>query len=265
MAASKAKKVRADKLLLEKNLAGTISDAQALIGSGSVYAAGVRIAKSGTAIASDTILEVRAREHYVSRGAYKLLHALETFSIEVAGKVCADAGCSTGGFTQVLLERGAACVYAIDSAYGILDWSLRSDARVKVLERKSLASVDSLPQTIEFASVDISLLPLAKIIPTVFSWMPEGASVVALIKPQYEASPDQLPPGAVIRDIAVHRAILTKVITDLSKVEGGIRGLISSPIEGRGGNREFLVWLTKGRNSTHRLDAEVAIENALSG
>ena len=223
----------------------TPQEAQGLILSGEVLVAGVSVTKAGSSVAPDAAIEIKGKLAYASRGGLKLAAALDAFAISVSGKVCADVGCSSGGFTDVVLKRGAAKIFAIDVGYGDLAWHLRTNQKVVVMERTNATTLENLPEPVGFISIDVSLLSLRKVLPTVKKWLTTSGEIVALVKPQYEARPDQLPQGAVIEDAAVHAAILRSLLEFCISEKLYPRGLIASPILGMGGNKEFLVWLSQ--------------------
>lgn len=236
-------KVRLDVLLVEKGLADSRAKAQALIMAGQVRVSGQVALKPATPIQPDATLTVDTGPRFVSRGGEKLEGALDTFKIDVAGFTCADVGSSTGGFTDCLLQRGAANVYAIDVGKGILHWKLRNDPRVVVMEETNARFVESLPKKIDFVTVDASFISLKTLLPVIKKWQVESG-IVALIKPQFEAGRKEVSRGdGVIRDPEVHRQVLSDVLT-FAKAEGfGLRGLVKSSLLGPKGNAEFLVWL----------------------
>lgn len=247
-------KVRLDVLLVEKGLADSRAKAQALIMAGQVRVAGQVALKPATAIQPDATLTVDMGPRFVSRGGEKIEGALDAFQIDVTGFVCADVGSSTGGFTDCLLQRGAAKVYAIDVGKGILHWKLRNDPRVVVMEETNARFVESLPEKIDFVSVDASFISLKTLLPVIKKWFlpsfeseekrKEERTIVALIKPQFEAGKKEVSRGdGVIRDPEIHRQVLLDVLT-FAKAEGfGLRGLVKSSLLGPKGNAEFLVWL----------------------
>jgi 23S rRNA (cytidine1920-2'-O)/16S rRNA (cytidine1409-2'-O)-methyltransferase len=194
-------------------------------------------------VARDARIEVAAPLAYVSRGGTKLAGALNAFGLDVAGRVCADVGACTGGFTDVLLQRGAARVYAIDVGQGQLDWKLRQDERVVVMERTNARYLESLAEPIDLAVIDVSFISLKLVLPAVRQWLAAGGEVVALIKPQFEAGPEAVGKGGVVRDPAVHRAVLVDLLGWATAAEWRVSGLIRSSIQGADGNVEFLVWL----------------------
>ena len=239
-------KVRLDVLLVERGLAESRAKAQALIMAGQVRVAGQTALKPATAIAADSVLTVDSGPRFVSRGGEKLDAALEAFHMDVGGLTCADVGASTGGFTDCLLQHGAAKVYAIDVGKGILHWKLRNDKRVVVMEETNARYVESLPEEVSLVTVDASFISLKVLLPTIKKWVNEKTNLLCLIKPQFEAGKKDVARGdGVIRDPEIHKQVLTDVLT-FSQNEGfGIHGLIKSPLLGPKGNAEFLVWLGK--------------------
>lgn len=236
-------KVRLDTLIIKKRLAESRNKAQALIMAGKVRVYGSVVTKAGTQIPSDAEIEIEKVSPYVSRGGLKLEKALDTFRISPNHLICADVGASTGGFTDVLLQRGAACVYAIDVGYGQLAWKLRQNDRVIVIERTNARHLEHLPQLIDFVTIDVSFISLKLILPAVKKWLARSASIVALVKPQFEAGRDQVGKGGVVRDRAIHRQVLENIVNDSVESGFSLLGLIPSPITGPAGNREFLLYL----------------------
>ena len=239
-------KERLDVLLVERGLAETRARARASIMAGEVRVNGERVDKAGTPVLRDAQIEVTAPMPYVSRGGFKLAGALDAFGVPVAGRVCADVGACTGGFTDVLLQRGAARVYAIDVGQGQLDWKLRQDARVVVLERTNARYVESLPEPVELVVIDVSFISLRIILPAVAQWLGPAADVIALIKPQFEAGPESVGKGGIVRDAAVRRRVLADVLGWASVHNWGVGGLVRSSLVGGDGNVEYLVWLRPG-------------------
>jgi len=258
-------KIRLDVLLMERGLAESRAKAQALIMAGQVRVNDQVVLKPATAIDPKSTLTVDHGPRFVSRGGEKLDAALEEFGIDLKDFVCVDVGASTGGFTDCMLQRGATKVYAIDVGKGILHWKLRNYARVIVMEETNARHVESLPEKINFVTVDASFISLKILLPCVKKWLaplqlppnspnlggvprPKGVSkgggVVALIKPQFEAGKKDVSRGdGVIRDPLIHRQVLIDVLT-YAKQEGfGLLGLIKSPLLGPKGNAEFLVWM----------------------
>lgn len=245
----KARKDRLDKLLVDRGLAETRARARAYIMAGEVRVNGERVDKAGTQVAVDSRIEVAAPLPYVSRGGYKLAGAIDHFGIHVEERVCADAGSSTGGFTDVLLQAGARRVYAIDVGQGQLHWKLRQDERVIVRERTNARYLESLPELIDLVVIDVSFISLKLILPAVGKWLATGADVIALIKPQFEAGPEWVGKGGIVRDPAVRREVLLDVLSWAQANEWKPMGLMQSPIQGADGNIEYLAWFQRGKSS----------------
>lgn len=241
-------KVRLDVLLVQHGLAESRAKAQALIMSGQVRVNGQIALKPATMVAPESILTVEAAPRFVSRGGEKLDAAFEAFHLDAHGLVCADVGASTGGFTDCLLQRGAARVYAIDVGKGLLHWKLRRDPRVVVMEATNARYVERLPEPVSLVTLDVSFISLKVLLPVVRHWLaPSAKGVLALIKPQFEAGRKEAARGeGVIREPEIHRRILSEVL-DCAQREGlGTVGLIRSPLLGPKGNVEFLAWLLPG-------------------
>ena len=239
-------KRRADQLLVEQGLAESRAKAQALILAGLVSVAGRRIDKAGTPIAEDTELTVAGRDHpWVSRGGLKLVHALDHFTLDPAGLVALDIGASTGGFTDVLLARGAARVHAVDVGRGQLAWKLRQDSRVVVHEGVNARHLSraEIPEPIDLVTCDTSFIGLETVLPASLALTAEHGALVALIKPQFEAGPKEVGKGGVVRDPAMHRAVCERISAWLEAQPGWhVVGITESPITGPAGNREFLIY-----------------------
>jgi len=246
--------VRLDVLLTQRGLAESREQAKRMIMAGEVRVQGQVVLKSSHSVAEAALLEVAARPPFVSRGGEKLEAALSAFEIEVAGGVCADVGASTGGFTDCLLQRGAARVYAIDVGQGQLDWKLRNDPRVVTLENTNARYLDALPEPLSLVTVDASFISLRLLLPVIQGWGPED--VVALIKPQFEAGRKEVRRGGVVRDPAVHRRVLEEVAHFAATLGLGLHGLIRSPLTGPAGNLEFLAWW---RSGAARLDIPATV------
>ncbi len=229
---------------MERGLAESRAKAQALIMAGQVRVNDQVALKPATAIDPKSVLTVDHGPRFVSRGGEKLDAALEAFGIDVKDFVCADVGASTGGFTDCMLQRGAAKVYAIDVGKGILHWKLRNYARVVVMEETNARHVESLPEKVSFVTVDASFISLKILLPVTKNWLAENAQLLCLIKPQFEAGKKDVSRGdGVIRDPEIHRQVLLDVL-GYAKQEGfSLLGLIKSPLLGPKGNTEFLVWL----------------------
>jgi 23S rRNA (cytidine1920-2'-O)/16S rRNA (cytidine1409-2'-O)-methyltransferase len=196
-------------------------------------------------------LTVTQRPRFVSRGGEKLVHALESLPIQVEGKICADVGASTGGFTDCLLQYGAAKVYAIDVGRGQLEWSLRQDDRVVVMERQNARHIEGLPDPIDLVTIDASFISLKLLLPVVKNWLAPGGQVIALVKPQFEAGKAEADRGrGVITDPAVHQRVLSEVLPFADAQGFSVRGLLRSPIMGPKGNVEFLLWMDLGEEAS---------------
>jgi len=236
-------RVRLDQLLVDRGLAPSRAAAQAMVLAGEVELAGGRSLKPGNLVAPDAAVIVRGRPRWASRAAGKLEAALDAFEVEVAGRTAMDAGASTGGFTDVLLSRGATRVYAIDVGRAQLIDRLRRDPRVISMERTNLRTLDGLPEPIELATLDLSFISLRLVLPVVRGLLPPEGVVVALVKPQFEAGREAVPRGGVIRDPTTHAAVLRAFATDAAAAGFGLRGVIRSPVTGSDGNVEFLAHL----------------------
>lgn len=242
----KAEKVRLDVLLAERALAESRSQAQKIILAGQVRVDGQVVAEPDRKVAVDAELTVESGPKFVSRGGEKLEPALFAFGLEkLDGRVCADVGASTGGFSDCLLQHGAARVYAIDVGYGILHWKLRSDPRVVVMERTNARGVERLPEPPGLVTVDASFISLRILLPVIRGWFaPEGGEVVALIKPQFEAGRAEVSKGeGVIHDPRIHRSVLEEILQFAQTQGFEVRGLVRSSLKGPKGNVEFLVHL----------------------
>jgi 23S rRNA (cytidine1920-2'-O)/16S rRNA (cytidine1409-2'-O)-methyltransferase len=244
-----AAKRRADQLLVEQGLAESRAKAQALILAGLVSIAGRRVDKPGTPLAEDSELTLAGRDHpWVSRGGVKLAFALDHFAIDPAGMVALDIGASTGGFTDVLLTKGAARIHAVDVGRGQLAWKLRQDPRVVVHEgiNARYLSRAEIAEPIDLVTCDASFIGLATLLPAPLALAAEQAALVALIKPQFEAGPGDVGKGGVVRDPAIHRAVCERVAAWLGAQPGWhVVGIADSPITGPAGNREFLLYARK--------------------
>ena len=232
--------------MVARGLAESRSLAQRLIGAGEVLVDGRVVDKPGAQVPMTATLTLAARPRFVSRGGEKLDAALERFAIPVAGRVAADIGASTGGFTDCLLQRGALRVYALDVGYGQLAWTLRQDPRVVALERTNARYVTALPERVDLIVSDVSFISVRLIYPMAVRWLREGGEIVSLIKPQFEAGRAQVGKGGVVRDPAVHRQVLVEVCAALAELGLGLRGLMVSPLLGPAGNVEFLGWWQPG-------------------
>ena len=236
---------RLDILLVERGLVESRQQAQSLIMAGEVLVNDDVVDKPGKRVPQDALVTLHQRMPYVSRGGLKLEHALDRFEVSVEGAVAADVGASTGGFTDCLLQRGAVRVYAIDVGYGQLAWRLRQDPRVVVLERTNIRYLEGLPEPADLATVDVAFISLELVFPRVVSLLHSQGQIVALIKPQFEAGREQVARGGVVRDPAVHRDVLEKVVSWGLEHGLRIRGLTPSPMRGPAGNVEFFAHLSR--------------------
>ncbi len=237
-------KKRLDLLLVDRGLAESRAKAQALILAGQVRVDGQVADRAAANLAEEVTITVDQGPKYVSRGGEKLEGALQAFPVDVAGRICADVGASTGGFTDCLLQHGAARIYAIDVGKGILHWKLRNDPRVVVMEATNARYMESLPEPVGLVSVDASFISLKVLLPVIRKWLEEKGEVIALIKPQFEAGRKIMAKNnGVVRDQEVHRQVLMDVLTFAQEQGFGMSGLIRSPLLGPKGNTEFLAWL----------------------
>ena len=238
---------RVDLLLVARGLAPSREKAQALILAGRVYSGDRRVDKAGHRLPVDVSLQVREGLPYVGRGGLKLEAALDRFGVDPAGKRCLDVGASTGGFTDCLLQRDAAHVFAVDVGYGQLAWKLRSDARVTVLERTNFRTIsdDVLPHDLELAVVDVSFISLRLILPRLRVFLRNGADAVVLVKPQFEVGRKNVGKGGIVRDLRVRREALAGILAVAEEEGFGIRGSMECPVPGADGNVEFLAHLTR--------------------
>ncbi|MCU6455818.1 TlyA family RNA methyltransferase [Sphingomonas sp. A2-49] len=249
-------KTRADQMLVDRGLVESRTRAQALIMAGLVFAGTRKVDKPGQALADDVVLDVRGRDHpWVSRGGIKLAHGLDRFGWDVTGAVAIDVGSSTGGFTDVLLTRGAARVYAVDSGTNQLAWTLRQDPRVIVHEQTSarILSAAHVPETVDLIVCDASFIGLAKVLERPLTFAAPGARLMALVKPQFEAGREEVGKGGVVRDPAVHARVCDAVADWLSGAGWTVAGLVESPITGPEGNVEFLIAASRSEPSSERL------------
>lgn len=245
--ASAMAKQRADQLLVDRGLAESRARAQALILAGLVFTGERKVEKAGQPLPGEAPLEVRGRDHpWVSRGGIKLAHALDHFGWDVAGAVALDVGASTGGFTDVLLQRGAAKVFAVDVGTNQLAWKLRQDPRVIVHEQTNARylTADIVTEPVDLIVCDASFISLAKVLDTALGFARPGGRLLALIKPQFEAAREEIGKGGVVRDPAVHERVCADVATWLAGRGWQVAGLTPSPITGPEGNVEFLIAAT---------------------
>jgi len=235
-------KKRLDVLMAERELTESRTRAQRLIQAGEVRVDGQLVHKPSTQVSDDAAITLEAKPPFVSRGGEKLDAALERFDIDVTDAVAADVGASTGGFTDCLLQRGAQRVYAIDVGYGQLHWKLRNDPRVVLMERTNARYLKRLPEVVDIVTIDVSFISLKLILPPALGWLTPAGQVVALIKPQFEAGPQHVEKGGVVRDPEVHRRVLEDTLDMAAELDLGLHGLMPSPLRGSAGNVEFLAW-----------------------
>lgn len=250
-------KKRLDILLVEQGLAESRQKAQAVIMAGQVFAGDRRLDKAGLTLEEDTALEIRGQTlRYVSRGGLKLEKAMKCFPISLEGKVAADIGASTGGFTDCMLQNGAVKVYAVDVGYGQLAWSLRSDPRVICLERTNARYLtgEQIPEPLDFASIDVSFISLKLILPALRPLMKADGQVAALIKPQFEAGREKVGKKGVVRDPSVHLEVLEHFLTHAAEAGFTVKGIDFSPIRGPEGNIEYLGYLCAQAGETEHGD-----------
>ncbi len=237
-------KKRLDQLLVERGLAESRAKAQAAIMAGLVFSNEKRLDKPGTPVAEDIALEMRGQPHpWVSRGGLKLAHAIDAFGIDVAGKIAIDVGASTGGFTDVLLTKGAAKVYAVDVGHGQLAWKLRNDPRVIVLEKTNARHLTAaeIPEAPDMVVCDASFIGLETVLPAALALAKPGAVLAALIKPQFEVGKDRVGKGGVVREPELHAEVRQRIAQWLPRIGWTVFGEDESPIQGPEGNREFLI------------------------
>jgi 23S rRNA (cytidine1920-2'-O)/16S rRNA (cytidine1409-2'-O)-methyltransferase len=238
-----AARSRIDTLLVERGLVQSRAQAQAILLAGSISVDGATVTKPGALVSPGATIEVLRRPRYVSRGGDKLAHALATFAIDVTGLTCIDVGASTGGFTDCLLQNGARRVYAVDVGYGLLDYTLRTDERVVVMERTNARDLEPLPEVCDLATFDVSFIGVEKVIPAVCRPLKPGAGLIVLLKPQFQARRDEVGKKGVVKDPLVHAAVIGRFIAWTARHGLRLLGLTRSPVIGPAGNREFLLHL----------------------
>ncbi|MFH0799230.1 MAG: TlyA family RNA methyltransferase [Pseudomonadota bacterium] len=256
------KRVRIDRLLMELEMVPSRQKAVALIMAGCVYVGETKAAKPGQLVDPEAKISIRGEDHpYVGRGGVKLARALDEFKVEVEGKTCMDVGASTGGFTDCLLQRGAARVYAIDVGYGQLAWKLASDERVVVIERTNIRKMppDNIPSKIDIAVIDVSFISLSIVLPVVDTFLSAGSLVVALIKPQFEVGRELVGKGGIVRDPKSHELATERIRSAGLAIGWSYEGVVDSPILGAKGNREFLICFLK-KNKSDEADLEKLIK-----
>jgi 23S rRNA (cytidine1920-2'-O)/16S rRNA (cytidine1409-2'-O)-methyltransferase len=255
-------KKRLDVLMIERGLAETRERAQALILAGEVSVNQRVVNKAGAQVNDTAEVVVRAPLQYVSRGGFKLAGALDEFGVDPAGKICADIGASTGGFTDVLLQRGAAKVYSIDVGYGQLAWKLRQDPRVVVMDRVNARYLEALPEPVQLATIDVSFISLELILRVAQRLLNPQGEILALVKPQFEAGRGQVGRGGIVHDVKTHRSVLEKIARAADELGLVVLGVARSSIQGSEGNVEFFVHLSDDVSRKH-IDVESAIARVL--
>ena len=261
------KKVRLDQLVFDQGFSESRERAKAIIMSGVVYVNGQRADKPGAQVAPDVKIEVRGNTlPYVSRGGFKLEKALKVFPVDPTGLTCIDCGASTGGFTDVLLQNGAAKVYAVDVGYGQLAWSLRNDPRVISKERTNVRYItsDQIPEPLDLAVMDLSFISVKLILPAVCPLLKDDAAVVCLIKPQFEAGKEKVGKKGVVRDPAVHREVLEHFLEHAKENNFTVIDITYSPIRGPEGNIEYLGFLEKNSGQEGTFDISALVEESHS-
>ena len=237
-------KQRLDNLVVTRELAENQKIAQALIIAGEVTVSGKIITKPGTLVDESIELKLAEKLPYVSRGGIKLAHALDEFKLDVTSLTAMDVGASTGGFTDCLLQRGASRVYAVDVGYGQLDYKLRQNSKVVVMERVNAHYPFSLPEKVNIATIDLSFISVTQVIPNVIDHLAQPGYIIVLFKPQFEARRQEVGKGGIIKDLQVHALVLGRFIIWATNHDLRLRGLVASPILGAEGNKEFLIFLT---------------------
>lgn len=258
-------KKRLDVLLVERGLSESRQKAQAEIMAGNVFVNGRRFDKAGTPVSDMDNIELRGNALlYVSRGGLKLEKALDHFAIQLEGVTAIDAGASTGGFTDCMLKRGAAKVYAVDVGYGQLAWSLRSDPRVVCMERTNVRYLtpEQIPEPLDFGTVDVSFISLKLVLPALRSLMASSARLVCLVKPQFEAGKEKVGKKGVVRDLEVHLEVLEHFLVHAVEADFSVRGLTFSPIRGPEGNIEYLGCLAVGAEESVPINLRKLVEES---
>lgn len=257
------KKIRLDQLVFDLGLTESRERAKTTIMSGLVFVDGQRADKPGMQVSPDANVEVRGNAiPYVSRGGLKLEKALKVFPIDVKDKICIDCGASTGGFTDVLLKNGAKKVYSVDVGYGQLAWSLRQDERVVNMERTNIRYITSeqIPEELDIAVMDLSFISIKLVLPAVCALLKDGAELVCLIKPQFEAGREEVGKKGVVRDEKVHLAVIESILSFVPGLGMTVMGLDFSPIKGPEGNIEYLCYLKKGSFEPALVDPKAVVD-----
>ena len=260
-------KKRLDVAVTEQGLAESRQKAQAIIMAGQVYVNGQKVDKAGAPVKEDDKIEVRGKQlRYVSRGGLKLEKAMDCWPITLDGAVCADIGASTGGFTDCMLQNGAAKVYAVDVGYNQLDWRLRTHPQVVCMERTNARYLtkEQIPEPLDFFSVDVSFISLKLILPALRPLMKEGREGVCLVKPQFEAGREKVGKNGVVRDPAVHLEVLEHFLTHAAQAGFAVKDITFSPIKGPEGNIEYLGYLYAGEGPAYGGDLKALVEESHS-
>lgn len=256
-------KQRIDILVHERGLAPSREKARAMIMAGEVFADDGLVDKPGTRVSVAAKITMKSKPRFVSRGGDKLAGALNDFQLDVSGRIAADVGASTGGFTDCLLQYDVARVYAIDVGYGQLDYTLRQDNRVVVMERTNARHLEKLNEPVNLVVIDASFISLRLLLPVIRQWLTPEADILALIKPQFEAGKGDVGKGGVVRDHDTHRRVIHEIL-DFSKEQAfTLKGLTISPLKGPAGNIEFFVWLGWGASHQESLEVDAIIESLI--
>jgi 23S rRNA (cytidine1920-2'-O)/16S rRNA (cytidine1409-2'-O)-methyltransferase len=245
MSEKKNKKKSVVELLVERGLSSDAQGAAKEVLAGRVLVDDRIVDKVGTPVSENAQIRLAQRKEFVSRAAYKLEAAVNFFPIAIQGKACADVGACTGGFTEILLQRGARKVFAIDVGYGDLDWKVRSNPRVVAMERTNARYLEALAEPVELVTIDVSFISLSKILPAVVKWLTPSADVIALIKPQFEAERGEVGAGGIVSSSEIHQSVVDRIVALLPSLGLAFRGLEPSPILGAEGNKEFLLWASR--------------------
>jgi len=256
------KKVRLDQLVFERGLTESRERAKTTIMSGVVFVNGQRMDKPGTPVAPDASVEIHGETlPFVSRGGYKLDKALKVFPVDPSGKVCIDCGASTGGFTDVLLQHGAARVYAVDVGYGQLAWKLRTDERVVNIERTNLRYISEaeIPEPLDLAVMDVSFISIRLVLPAVQQLLKDGADLICLIKPQFEAGREAVGKKGVVRDASVHKEVIRQILDFAASRSLRVEGLDYSPIKGPEGNIEYICHMKNSEGPAAVIDVDAVV------
>ena len=258
------KETRLDLAMVERGLVENRSRAKAMILAGDVLVDDVPVTRAGASVTPAQTVSLKQKPRFVGRGGEMIDHALDRFGVDVRGRIVSDLGASTGGFTDAVLQRGAAKVYAIDVGYGQLDFRLREDSRVVVMERTNARYLESLPEPVDVVVIDVSFISLNLMFPAVDRILAMDGVVVPLIKPQFEAGRQEVGKGGVVRDPKIHRAVLEKVVREAA--ESGFRcdGLTASPLTGPAGNHEFLGLFRRSEQEPDPSDIDAMISQALA-